>query len=75
MMFRMVISFIYEKFLFVDRVPLRVCSHVLRRLYNSLVVRALTTDCTLYSLENWIRNERKTEKQKNRKTEKQNFDL
>merc|ERR1712208_134988 len=28
---------------------LRVSTHVLRRLYNSLVVRALTTDCTLYS--------------------------
>ena len=31
---------------------LRVCTHVLRRLYNSLVVRALTTDCTLYSYRN-----------------------
>ena len=29
----------------------RVCTHVLRRLYNSLVVRALTTDCTLYSVQ------------------------
>ena len=47
---------------------LRVCTHVLRRLYNSLVVRALTTDCTLYSLENWIRNKKLDTEWKNYET-------
>ena len=49
---------------------LRVSTHVLRRLYNSLVVRALTTDCTLYSYRNPA-TKLDTEWMK----EKQNFDL